>query len=70
VVPAQGDVGTQLAALGVLFTLQAALIFGLLGYFSGTVGQWVNTNPRVGILMDRLAGTVFVALGLRLILSR
>lgn len=70
VVPAQGDVGTQLAALGVLFTLQAAVIFGLLGYFSGTVGQWINTNPRVGILMDRVAGAVFVALGLRLMLGR
>lgn len=70
VVPAHGSVGGQMAVLGVIFTAQAAVIFGLLGYFSGTVGQWLNTNPKVGMIMDRLAGTIFIALGLRLIVSR
>ena len=63
-------VAWQTLQLGVLFTLQAALLFGLLGYFSGYAGQWLMTTPRRGMWLDRLAGTVFVALGLRLIFSR
>ena len=70
IIPANGHVGWQMAALGVTFTVQAALLFGLLGYFSGSIGQWLNTRPKAGVILDRLAGTVFVALGLRLIISR
>jgi threonine/homoserine/homoserine lactone efflux protein len=70
VVPGQGQVGLQLGLLGLLFTLQAALLFGLLGYFAGTVGQWLNRQPRAGLWLDRLAGVVFVGLGLRLLTSR
>lgn len=70
VVPAHGDVGLQMALLGVIFTLQAALIFSLLGYFSGGVGRWLATRPRVGSVLDRLSGMLFIGLGLRLIVSR
>lgn len=70
VVPAQGPVGWQLAQLGLLFTLQAALLFGLLGYFAGTVGGWLNRRPRAGLWLDRVAGLVFVGLGLKLITQR
>jgi threonine/homoserine/homoserine lactone efflux protein len=70
VVPSQGNVAWQVAALGVTFTAQAAVLFGLLGYFSGTIGQWLNTRPKAGLILDRLAGGVFVALGIRLLVSR
>lgn len=70
VISSHGHVPWQMAALGVTFTLQAALLFGLLGYFSGSIGQWLNAKPRASMLLDRLAGLVFVALGLRLIFSR
>ncbi|MFD2447401.1 LysE family translocator [Vogesella fluminis] len=65
-----GAIAWQTLQLGVLFTLQAALLFGLLGYFSGYAGQWLMTTPRRGMWLDRLAGTVFMALGLRLVFSR
>lgn len=70
VVPAHGSVGVQLALLGLVFTAQAALLFGLLGYFAGAIGQWLNRQPRVGLWLDRVAGAIFVGLGLRLIVSR
>lgn len=70
VVAAQGPVAGQLALLGLLFTAQAALLFGLLGYFSGGVGAWLNRRPAVGPWLDRLAGTVFIGLGLRMIVAR
>ncbi|AXE31508.1 lysine transporter LysE [Chromobacterium phragmitis] len=68
--PAQGPVGLQTAILGALFTLQGALIFGALGYFSGHVGQWLAKSSRASQWLDRMAGTVFIGLGLRLILAR
>jgi len=66
----RGDTPWQLAQLGVIFTLQAALLFGLLGYFAGQVGRWLNRNEHAGLWLDRIAGTVFVALGVKLVVSR
>lgn len=63
----RGDVSWQLAALGVAFTAQAMVLFGLLGYFAGTVGQWFARWPWVALWFDRLAGVIFCALGTRLI---
>lgn len=70
VVARQGAVPLQLGLLGLIFTAQAALLFGLLGWFSGSVGAWLNRRPAVGPWLDRLAGTVFVGLGLRMIVAR
>ncbi|TWI64467.1 threonine/homoserine/homoserine lactone efflux protein [Pseudoduganella lurida] len=70
VIAANGHVAWQLGALGVLFAAQAAVLFGLIGYFSGAVGQWLSKRPKAGPVLDRIAGTVFIGLGLRLIVSR
>jgi threonine/homoserine/homoserine lactone efflux protein len=70
VVPAQGSVPLQMALLGVVFTLQAALLFGALGWFAGGIGQWLQRRPRAGLWLDRISGLVFVGLGLRMVLSR
>ena len=66
----RGSMELQLGLLGLLFTAQAAVLFGLLGYFSGSVGGWINRQPQVGQWLDRLAGTVFIALGVRMIVAR
>lgn len=66
----RGQVGWQTLQLGLVFTAQAALLFGLLGYFSGAVGNWLQRHGRAGVWLDRLAGTIFVGLGLRLISAR
>ena len=70
VIVERGGVSWQTAQLGLVFTAQAVLLFGLLGYFSGAVGQWLGRNPRAGSWLDRVAGTIFVGLGLRLIVAR
>ncbi|QOY92861.1 LysE family translocator [Massilia sp. UMI-21] len=70
VVAARGDANWQIGWLGLAFTLQAALLFGLLGYFSGAIGQWLKRTPRAGLWLDRMAGAIFVGLGLRLIVAR
>lgn len=70
VVASQGHPSLQTAALGIVFTLQAVVLFGLLGYFSGAVGQRLQARPKAGMWLDRAAGTIFVGLGLRLLVAR
>lgn len=70
VIAANGHVGLQLTSLGLTFTLQAAVLFGLLGYFSGAIGQWLGKRPKAGVILDRIAGAVFIGLGLKLIVLR
>lgn len=70
VVTTRGDAPWQIAQLGVTFTLQAAVLFGTLGYFAGYIGQWLNRHERAGLWLDRIAGTIFIGLGLKLIVSR
>ena len=70
VVAQRGGANLQTGLLGLVFTAQAAILFGLLGYFSGAVGAWLTRRPRAGMWMDRIAGAIFIALGLRLIVAR
>ena len=70
VFPGRGDGVVQIGLLGALFTLQAALLFVALGYFAGQVGRCLLRAPRAGLWLDRAAGGIFLALGLRLLLVR
>jgi threonine/homoserine/homoserine lactone efflux protein len=65
----RGGVAAQTAQLGLIFTVESALLFGALGWFAGSVGAWLQRRPRAGAWLDRIAGTVFVALGARLVVS-
>ena len=69
VVADRGDAPLQILQLGLVFTLQAALLFGLLGFFAGHVGRWLQRHGNAGLWLDRIAGTVFVGLGLKLLLG-
>lgn len=65
--PARGDAAVQtLPVRARKFTLQAAVLFALLGLFSGHVGAWLKRHGRAGLCLDRIAGTVFVGLGVKL----
>jgi len=70
VVPAQGHVAGQTALLGVLFTLQAALLFALIGLFAGALGERLARRPGLSLWLERAAGGVFVLLGARLLAGR
>ncbi len=66
--PGRGGAAAQIAQLGILFTLQAVVLFVSLGYFAGHVGRWLARTPRAALWLDRTAGAIFVALGLKLLL--
>ncbi|MGE5515052.1 MAG: LysE family translocator [Bacteroidota bacterium] len=70
VAPARGDAALQTLVLGLIFTLQAALLFGLLGLFAGHLGQSLTRHPAVERWLHRIAGITFIGLGARLVLGR
>lgn len=70
VVPEQGGIGLQLGVLGVVFAFQAAVLFAALAYFAGSIGAWLTQRPQASVWLDRIAGAVFVGLGLRMVTSR
>lgn len=64
--PAKGAVWLQMLILGLVFILLTLLFFGLIGWFAGSIGRWLQHRPRAGRWLDRTAGSVLVALGVRL----
>lgn len=45
------------------------MVFGLLGYFAGTVGRWLQKREGLGRRLDQAMGVLFIGLGLRLVLD-
>ncbi|WP_371324082.1 LysE family translocator [Dechloromonas sp. ZY10] len=70
VAPGRGNAGWQIAQLGVVFMLQAALVLALIGAFAGVLGERLARRPGVSLWLERIAGGVFVLLGARLLTGR
>jgi threonine/homoserine/homoserine lactone efflux protein len=69
VVSERGPVWLQLLEFGVLFTVQAAILFSLIGWFSGSVGRWFRRTPKAGVWLDRVSAGVFLVFGARLLFA-
>ncbi|MDR3579851.1 MAG: LysE family translocator [Oryzomonas sp.] len=67
--PKAGHFALQMLLLGFIFMLQAIVIFCLIGYFSGSVGNLILTRPRIGTYLDFLTAGVFTSLGIKLALA-
>jgi threonine/homoserine/homoserine lactone efflux protein len=67
---ARGGAAWQILQLGLLFTLASVLVFGGIGWFAGGIGERLARRPAIGTWLDRSAGVVFVALGVRLLAVR
>jgi threonine/homoserine/homoserine lactone efflux protein len=67
--PAAGGTALQLLALGLTFALLTWRIFSVLGYFSGGLGNWLESRPDYANVLRWLTGAVLVGLGLRLAFS-
>lgn len=66
----RGDAAWQIVQLGVVFTLQAALVFALIGSFAGVLGERLARRPGLSVWLDHAAGGLFLLLGLRLLSGR
>lgn len=67
--PSAGSVPLQMMILGVVFMLQAVMIFSSIGWFSGVIGRQLLANPRIAGYFDRVTASLFAALGLKLALA-
>lgn len=59
----------QLLALGLTFALLTWMVFSAIGYFSGSLGNWLESRPGYANVLRWLTGGVLVGLGLRLAFS-
>ncbi|MES9845624.1 MAG: LysE family translocator [Candidatus Sedimenticola sp. PURPLELP] len=67
--PAQGNITLQLLLLGALFLLSALVVFSAVSLLSGSIGKRLKQSPKVELLLNRMAGTVFAALAVKLLVS-
>ena len=61
-----GRLPSQFVVLGLTFAALAWIIFSIMGVFSSAVGDCINTRPKFARFLDRLVGSLFIALGARL----
>ena len=64
--PVNGPIWLQLILLGFIFMLSTLLVFGTISQVSGTMGQYIFRSSRFNKILNRVAGTIFAALALKL----
>lgn len=62
----KGGVSVQMIVLGAVFILATILVFGGIALLAGTIGGWLQRSSGVQRLMNRLTGTIFALLAIRL----
>ncbi len=64
--PERGSVVLQLFALGGVFMMCALIMFSGFAILAGSLGKWLTQSPKAQVYMNRMAGTVFTLLALKL----
>lgn len=67
--PARGSVAVQVLMLGALFMLATIVVFWTVAALGGRLAVWFNRSQRGQIIMQRVAGCIFVAMAAALLLS-
>jgi len=67
--PSNGSITLQLIILGLLFMLDTLVVFGIISQLSGIIGKWISKSEKGEKILNRVAGTVFVSLAIKLILT-
>ena len=64
-----GSVAVQVLLLGLIFMLQAVVIFATIGWFSGAIGNWLTRTPRASRRFAWATAAVLASLAIRLALA-
>lgn len=64
--PERGGVTLQMFWLGGLFILSALVAFSTIAFAAGGISRWLRASDRGQVLLNRIAGLVFVALAVKL----
>jgi threonine/homoserine/homoserine lactone efflux protein len=68
--PGRGSIACQILVLGAVFVLSALLVFGIISFMAGLLGERLEQSPRAQLVLNRIAGTVYSALAIRLATAR
>ena len=68
--PKYGAIAPQILTLGLLFIVATIIIFGAISLLAGSLGERLKTSQRAQLVLNRLAGTLFAALAIKLLLFR
>ncbi|MGE5701150.1 MAG: LysE family translocator [Clostridia bacterium] len=64
--PGSGNAPLQMTFLGILFMLQAVVLFSIIALFAGSVGRRLFDNPKVARFVNLIKGSVYAFIGIRL----
>lgn len=67
--PSFGPLLPQFLVLGALFVVSTLLIFGAISLFAGWLGAQVRTSSKPEQILNRVAGTVFLGLAIKLVFT-
>jgi threonine/homoserine/homoserine lactone efflux protein len=65
--PEYGPIIPQMLMLGLLFIFSAVIIFGAISLLAGGFGEILTRSKRARKILNRLAGTVFAGLAIKLV---
>ena len=68
--PVRGSLPLQLLELGAFFILATIVVFGLVSLLAGAVGERFRRSSKAQKLLNRLAGTVFALLAVKLVTAQ
>ena len=64
--PERGSVTIQILLLGGIFIGATIIVFGGIAVLAGFLGEWLNRSPRIQMVLNKLAATIFLGLALKL----
>ena len=64
--PNRGPISLQMVLLGGIFIIATILVFGSAALIGGTLGDWLNRSEYAQKVMNRVAGSVYIGLALKL----
>lgn len=67
--PSKGPITLQLALLGAIFILVTLAVFNGIAQLAGVIGGWISKSEKGELILNRIAGVVFVSLAIKLILT-
>lgn len=68
--PGRGPVWLQIILFGLLFMLATILVFGGIAFLAGGVANKLNQSATVQRWLNRIAGSIFLALAVNLLLAQ
>lgn len=64
--PGHGPIAPQIFLLGGIFICVALAVFCSIAFLAGALSVWLHNSPKALIYLNRIAGTIFAVLALKL----